>query len=344
MPSHAFGPQRGRIETLIVDSHALRGNLLGDPTARQVALYVPPEHDRPGAAPLPLFVGLAGFTSSGLRMLSWQAFGESVPQRVDRLVEQGRMGPVVLAFPDCFTSLGGNQYVNSTALGGWEDFLLDEMIPAIEQRCRVRREPASRAVFGKSSGGYGALIQALRHAERWGGVACHSGDIDFDLCYRPGLPAALDVLARDGGDVPRFVERLRGACKIGSAEMQALMLLAMCASYDPDPASPLGVRLPVDPRTCALIPERWQAWLAHDPLRILDAPGSLDNLRSLRALFLDCGSRDPYALHYGARSLVRRLEAAGVPHVYEEFDDDHSGIDYRLDRSLPLLYAAVARA
>jgi len=344
MPSHNFRQPRGRIETLTVASRALRDNLLGDPSERTVALYLPPEHDDPQQAELPLFVGLAGFTSSGPRMLGWQSFGENVPQRLDRLVEQGRMGPVVLALPDCFTSLGGNQYVNSVALGRWEDFLLEEMIPAVEERFRVRRDPSSRAVFGKSSGGYGALIQALRHADRWGAVACHSGDIDFDLCYRPGLAPALDVLARHGGDAARLVEHLRSARKIASGEMHALMLLAMCATYDPDPTAPLGVRLPVDPHTCGLIEARWQRWLAHDPLRLVERQECLDNLRRLRTLFLDCGRRDDYGLHYGARAFVRRLDEAGIPHLYDEFDDDHSGIDYRLDRSLPLLWEAVAGA
>jgi hypothetical protein len=44
------------------------------------------------------------------------------------------MPPVDVAFPDCFTQLGGNQYVNSASMGAWEDFLLHEMLPAIEQR------------------------------------------------------------------------------------------------------------------------------------------------------------------------------------------------------------------
>src|SRR5271165_1335481 len=32
------------------------------------------------------------------------------------------MPPVVVAFPDCFTRLGGNQYINSASMGAWEDF------------------------------------------------------------------------------------------------------------------------------------------------------------------------------------------------------------------------------
>jgi hypothetical protein len=48
-------------------------------------------------------------------------------------------------------------------------------------------------------------------------------------------------------------------------------------------------------------------------------------------------------LHYGARALVRRLNAAHIEHVYEEFPDDHNNTDYRLDVSLPYLYKALER-
>ncbi len=340
MPTHNFQAPRGRIETLEIDSEALRGNLLGDPSARSVSLYLPEGYDD-SDADYPLFVGLAGFTGSGAKLLAWQSFGESLPQRIDRLCHEGVMGPVVLALPDCFTSLGGNQYINSAALGRWEDFLLDEAIPRIEQRYRVRRDPASRAIFGKSSGGYGAIVHGLRHGDRWGAVACHSGDMGFDLVYRRDLPAALDELARHEGDVTRFFDYLKSREKIRPGEMHALMLLAMAATYDPDPGAPLGVRLPVDPQTCELIRERWERWLAHDPLRLVERPECQDSLRRLRGLFLDCGFRDQYCLHYGARAFVRKLEAASIEHRYEEFDDDHSGIDYRMDRSLPFVYRRV---
>ena len=56
------------------------------------------------------------------------------PERLDRLIGEERMPPVVVAFPDCFTRLGGNQYINSAAMGAWEDFLLYEMLPDIERR------------------------------------------------------------------------------------------------------------------------------------------------------------------------------------------------------------------
>lgn len=341
MPTHPFAAPRGRVARLTVRSDALGGNLLGDPAEREVAVYLPDGYDESGAD-YPLLVGLAGFTGSGLKMLGWRSFDENLLQRVDRLVAEGRIGPVIVALPDGFTSLGGNQYVDSPALGLWERYLVEEMIPAVEAEFRVRPGAGHRAVFGKSSGGYGALVQGMKHGDQWAAVACHSGDVDFDLVYRRDLPRLLDHLARFEGGVVEFVDHLRGARKIRGEEMHALMLLAMAASYDPDPAAPLGIRLPVDPRTCQLIEERWQCWLDHDPLRMIQRPECRQSLGELKLLFIDCGSRDPYALHYGNRALARKLREAGIDHRYEEFDDTHSGIDYRLDVSLPVLYEAIS--
>lgn len=341
MPQHRFARPRGRVIELELGSPALQ-NRLGDPTTRTVAVYLPPGYDE-GDARYPLLVDLAAFTVSGLKRLAWTPFGESVPQRVDRLVDEGRMGPVVIAFPDAFTSLGGNQYLDSPAMGRWETFLVDDLLPALAREFRLLPGPAHRAVYGKSSGGYGALVQAFRHAEQWGAVACHSGDIGFDLLYRRDLPAALDGLARHGGVAP-FLAYVQRTPALRGDDFHLLMLLAMGASYDPDPdpAAPCGIRLPVDPHTCELEPERWQAWLAHDPLTWVEQPAARAGLARLRLFFFDCGRRDQYFLHYGARRLARALERHGVPHVYDEFDGTHSDIDHRLDVSLPRLYAAIA--
>jgi hypothetical protein len=66
-----------------------------------------------------------------------------------------------------------------------------------------------------------------------------------------------------------------------------------------------------------------------------------NNLRSLKALYIDCGERDQFNLLYGARRFVRRLNELDIAHRYEEFADNHSGVDYRMDESLPFLAAAL---
>ncbi|NIA25884.1 MAG: enterochelin esterase, partial [Gammaproteobacteria bacterium] len=70
-------------------------------------------------------------------------------------------------------------------------------------------------------------------------------------------------------------------------------------------------------------------------------PECQENLRSLRGLYIDCGSKDQYALVYGARTFAKALKEAGIEHRYEEFDDDHTGVDYRQDVSFPYLYQAL---
>jgi S-formylglutathione hydrolase FrmB len=340
MPVHEFQPPRGRLESLRVRSAALAGNRLGDPDERAVAVYVSEGCDASASAPT-LLVALAGFTGSGPKLLNWQPFAETLPQRIDRLVASGVLEPVVVALPDCFTSLGGNQYVDSPVLGLWERFLIEDAVPAVERAFRAGGSRERRAVFGRSSGGYGALVHAMRHGDFWGAAACHAPDVDWDLTYRRELPRLLDVLARHGGRPDTFLDAIRAARSIRGDEMAALMLLAMSASYDPDPGAPYGVRLPVDARTCTLVAERWEAWLRHDPLHMVEDPASRRSLARLAGLWIDCGTRDEYGLHYGARALSRRLGELGIPHVFEEFDDTHTGTDYRFDRSLPYLVAAL---
>jgi enterochelin esterase-like enzyme/Zn-finger nucleic acid-binding protein len=343
MPLHPYTAPRGRLETFTLHSEAAADNRLGDPADRLVHVYLPEGYDE-GTDRYPLFMALAGFTGSGAKLLSWQAFAENLPQRIDRLVAEGRMGPVVCVLPDCFTALGGNQYVNSAAMGRWADFLVADLVPAVEARYRVRADRSARAVFGKSSGGYGALVHGMQYAAHWGAVACHSGDMGFEWCYLGDLPRALAVLARHGGEVGAFIEHVRSVPRLRGEEMHVLMTLALAATYAPDEASPLGVRLPVDPRTCELDVARWARWLDHDPVRMVRYAEVQENLRRLSGLFIDCGTRDEYNLLYGARQLHDFLEDAGVPHRFEEFEGGHSGIDHRMDVSLPFLYRAVTAA
>src|SRR5205823_6498137 len=125
-----FGPM-GTVSRVTVESEVLKTNMLNDPSVRVVDVYVPAGHDGEG---LPLLVDLVGFTGSGLSHTNWVDFRENLPERLDRLIGEQRMPPVVVAFLDCFTRLGGKQYINSSSVGVWEDFLPHEMLPNIEQR------------------------------------------------------------------------------------------------------------------------------------------------------------------------------------------------------------------
>ena len=121
--------------------------------------------------------------------------------------------------------------------------------------------------------------------------------------------------------------------------VMTLMMIAMAASYDTDRAAPNGFRLPFDLETGEFLPRRWEKWLRHDPVELIGKHKA--NLKSLRGIFVDCGWRDQFHIHFGARKISQLLTKHGVSHRYEEFDDNHSGIDYRMDVSLPYLARAL---
>jgi enterochelin esterase-like enzyme len=325
----------GTVRHLRLHSAVLENNLLGDPADRSIDVYVPGGHSGAG---LPLLVDLVGYTGGGPAHTNWKNFGENVPERLDRLIGAGAMPPVVVAFPDCFTRLGGNQYINSAAMGAWADFLLEEAVPYIEEDCHCGGR-GRRGVFGKSSGGYGAVVHALLHPDFWAAAACHSGDMGFETVYLPHLVKMLPVLAKAGG-IRAWLEAFYAKPKAKDEDIHYLEMLGMCASYDPDPEAFMGIRLPLDPDTAELIPERWANFLKWDPLNMVETKGA--GLVQLKALYIDCGDVDQFNLVYGARRLVRSLRRQKVAHRYEEFPDDHSNIDYRMDASLPFLAAALS--
>ena len=117
------------------------------------------------------------------------------------------------------------------------------------------------------------------------------------------------------------------------------MSLCMAATYDPDPKAPNGFRVPFNLETGELLELRWRQWLRHDPVHLVKR--YRNNLKTLKGIFIDCGWRDQYHIQYGSRILSKRLREQRIEHTYEEFDDTHSGIDYRMDRSLPFLYRAL---
>lgn len=326
-----------------VPGATLNGNPLGDPRLRYVPVYLPPSYD--GAKRFPVIVLLAGFASTGMSFLNYGFGRPTLPELIDTLIREGSMPEAIVVMPDCMTRYGGSQYVDSTATGDYESYLTGELIPHIDRTFSTLPEARHRAVAGKSSGGFGALRLGMRHPELFSAVACHSGDMDFDLCYRPNFPAAARVLEKYDGNIAAFFERWESLDKKPRGEFVLLDIMAMAAAYTPDPSrpAPANMRLPFEPRTCALIPELWQQWLSFDPLVMLEKPHYQESLGRLTTLWLDCGSQDEYNLQFGHRRFSDMAGKAGIAHRYEEFPDTHTDTSYRYRVSLPLLAEAISR-
>jgi S-formylglutathione hydrolase FrmB len=325
----------GKVEVLRHTSDVLRGNALGDPDERDLHVYLPPSYETAADRRYPVVFCLTGYTGRGRMLLNDNAFGPNLAQRMDQLIGQGAIQEMIVAMPDCFTRLGGSQYINSSATGRYEDYLIDELVPLVDQTFRTFAWRGARAVMGKSSGGYGALVHAMRHADTFGLAASHSGDCFFEYCYQMDFVKTARTLK---GDPASFVERFWETERKGKEDVPALNILAMASCYSPDPVAPMGFRLPFDLHTGEIIPEVWAKWLENDPVRIAERHAAA--LRSLRLLFIDAGTRDEFGLDLGARILTAHLEKLNVPFVHEEFDDGHFNVSYRYDRSLAMISQA----
>jgi S-formylglutathione hydrolase FrmB len=249
-------------------SDVLQDNIWSDPSKRDFHVYLPPGYSESGSAYVALW-DFAAFTNAGPGHLNWRNQGENLPQRLDRLIGSGVMPPVVVPMPDCYSSLGGNQYVNSSAVGRYADYVVEELVPFLSGRVNVIDSRDGRGVFGKSSGGYGALVHAMYYPETWGGLASHAGDIGFEWVYRPDFPRAAAVLSGLGGDPYRFLKNFWLKKSPGSPDYSTLLTLAMAASYDPGESPESAIQLPFDLHTCELDEFRWSRWLRHDPLNLL---------------------------------------------------------------------------
>ena len=135
----------GKLVVLDHESKVLAGNPLGDPTWRKLAVWLPPGYDEGTArgrstgrgSRYPVLWDLVGFTGSGMAHVGWRPFDENVPERAARLIHERRMGPAIIVFPDCFSCLGGNQYINSSAMGAYADYLTQELIPFVDREFRT---------------------------------------------------------------------------------------------------------------------------------------------------------------------------------------------------------------
>jgi hypothetical protein len=320
----------GRVDDVIIDSPALADNRLGDPAQRPMLVYLPPGYDDSATRYSCVYV-LQGLTNQVDMWRNRSAFRPTMLETVDRVLTE-HAPPCVVVFVDAWTSLGGSQFVDSPATGRYHSYLCDDVVPFVDQRYRTHGDRDHRAVMGKSSGGYGAMVTAMLRPDLFGAFASHAGDCAFDLCYQPEFAACARAITREyDGSFDRFWADFRSRVPFAKSSDHTLLnqwCMAACYSADDDGT----VRLPFDIETGLLVADVWERWLAKDPVRMV-APCS-DALRSMRTIWVDAGRSDEFFLDLGALAFKRELDAVGVGCEFELFEGRHGGTDWRYPLSL----------
>lgn len=335
------GEIRGHYEELLFESMVLKDNPLGDPYQRPLWIYLPPGYDEEPNRRYPAIYQIQGLTGQLDMWRNRAPFRKTFPELADELFARGEAPPCIIVWVDCWTSLGGSQFLDSPATGRYHTYLCDEIVPWVDSHYRTLPQREHRGIAGKSSGGYGAMVTPMLRPDLWGGLATHAGDALFEMCYLPGFPRSVRAL-RDhyAGSFEKFWEDFRSRPAF-SKESDGYLLndwcMAACYSADADGT----VHLPYDIATGQLIPVVWERWLTKDPVRMVEAHA--EDLRSMKAIYIDAGKRDEFFLDLGAEAFWRALEHSGVTDVFFElFDATHMSIEYRYPLSLKYLAERLA--
>ena len=133
------------------------------------AVYLPPDYAA-SSRRYPVVYLLHGYTDDES---GWIQFGE-INLAADRAIDEREIPPMIIVMPD-----GGVTFYINDAAGKvrYEDMFVQELIPYIDATYRTRASREFRGIAGLSMGGWGTLVQSLRHPELFAAGAAFSAAV-----------------------------------------------------------------------------------------------------------------------------------------------------------------------
>lgn len=312
-----------QISTMILKSESLRDNLPGDPVEREVTII---EHNPDKSTPV--LIGLAGFFGSGISFMNRSFTSMDFPSVLKKIVNENLVDSFIIVLPDTMTSYGGNQYINSPAVGNYEDFICKDLVSALKHRYGDRH----MGLFGKSSGGFGSYTLGSRHPELFQGFIDVSGDSGFEYCYMRDFPEAIKTLQKTS--VKQILNKFKQKEVLSMQELNTMNVIAMTAFYSPNVNSPDHIDLPFVVETGILLEEVWKRWKLLDPLE--NIRNHVDTLRKQK-IILQVGTKDEFSLDIGIKALSSLMNQFDVPNNLLTYECGHFSIDYMYKDSIPEL-------
>lgn len=307
--------QGGRLEDVRVHAVSLERNLLGDSADKRVLIYLPPSYDTAKSKRYPTVYILHGFSLGSGVLDDW---GVVTKEWMDKLVAAGEIQDMIAVIPNGQDAYRGGFYTNSEVAGGYEDYIVNDLVAYVDAHYRTIPEAGSRGVGGHSMGGYGAFVLGMKHPDVFSGTyslsPCCMGFVGDLTSSNSAWRETLALKTRN--DVEAAVK---------SEKFYVVALLAMSAAFSPDgKAVPLLADEPYLLRNGKLVPRTGviAKWEEHFPVNLVDK--YRENLLKLRGIWLDYGTKDEFThIPIATSELSSKLAKAGIPHTFEVFDGTH---------------------
>ena len=316
-----------RLEVLTLHSRALQGNVLGDPDTRPVPIFIPAQATN--GARLPIVYYLPGYGNSADKFIIsnnasvWLKFTQKIADEIT---------PMILVVCDGKTRWGGSQYLNSAAQGGYEDFLCDEIVSAVEKKNSAPTSGVRRIISGHSSGGFGALRLGSSHQKLFDGIIALSPDSDFPTSHLPLVKVA-SVANLPLADVEKIAAGELPVPKNGDLTYA----LGLSAAYAPRGWPHRGEFEWLYDAKGNFREEVWQRWLDNDPLTVVQK--NRKAFSPTQKIYLEGAAQDQFAANIGARKIYEVLKARPARCVFYEPPGKHSDhVRERLQRGLEWVF------
>jgi enterochelin esterase-like enzyme len=148
-------------------SEKIAHNKVGTDPVRKMLVYLPAGYDQSSSQRYPVIYFLPNPFEDSYRF----DFDRRDAQGLfDRAIAEGVIKKFILVAVDMNTPLGSSWYVNSSATGNWEDFVIEELVPYIDTNFKTLPNRDSRGIAGIFIGGYGAIRFGMRHPDVFGSV------------------------------------------------------------------------------------------------------------------------------------------------------------------------------
>jgi PKD repeat protein len=117
------------------------------------------------------------------------------------MISIGDIDPLILVKPDGDVGpFYGSFFANSELYGAFEDYITVDLMAYIDSSYNTDPAASRRAIMGYSMGGYGAMMLAFRHYDKFSAVASHTGFLELIV----GLNSWIDFILAENGPGPIY--------------------------------------------------------------------------------------------------------------------------------------------